>query len=118
MSTFKPPSFDCMFGQPSVAKVTAEVAVGDVERSAEAKEIVQLVTTQSLMTAAHSSKAVLLYSKSLIARIKSINDESMRQACAAEKEVRDQTKTLFASITRIFNKPFRKIPDNNDGLIP
>lgn len=95
---------DCMFGQPSVSKVTAEVAVGDIERSAEAKEIVQLVTQQSLITATHSSKAVILYNKSLIERLKSINRASLLQAAATEKEQHDQTHTFMRAFTNIFNK--------------
>lgn len=93
---------NCMFGQPSVSKVTAEVAVGDIERSAEAKEIVQLVTQQSLITATHSSKAVLLYNKSLIERLKSINRASLLQAAASEKEQRHQTHTFWKTFTNVF----------------
>lgn len=87
------------FGQPSVSKVTAQVAVGDIERSQEAKVIVQLVTQHAETAAAHGSEAVVLYNRSVIESIRCINDAAKKKAEAQEKA---DDPSLFSTFAQIF----------------
>lgn len=89
------------FGQPASTKVIPEVFVGDVERSPEAKEIMQLVTQHTLTAAEHSGRAVVLYSESLVKGIRQATraaiEQARAQARAAEKRERSMRPSCLSS---------------------
>lgn len=93
---------DGKFGQPLDVKVIAEVAVGDIERSKEAKEIIRLVTDHATLAASHSSRAVIMYNESLIDMIKSINHAALIRVIAAEKSLLSPTCSIFTALKQLF----------------
>lgn len=81
------------FGQPDTTKVIPEVFVGDVERSPEAKEIIRLVSEHAVVAAEHGSRAVALYSESLVGGVREVTRDALARAVAVEKRVNKTNKS-------------------------
>lgn len=101
LKSFRSGAGDGNFGQPSHTKLTAEVAVGDLERSSEAKELIQIVTDHASIAAAHGSKAVIMYNHSLISMIQTINHNALIQALAQE-QVKRPKLPFFEALGNLF----------------
>lgn len=107
LKSFRSGAADGNFGQPSTSKVTAEVAVGDIERSAEAKDIMKIVTEHAIIATANGSKAVIMYNHSLISMIQSINHGALMQALEQENGKRPKRR-FFEALGNMFCMNARK----------